>query len=529
MPNGYLDFDLLVTRGPDGYRAQVIQSPAGEAVTVFAPPDAAPFAAFWAGVGQARDTTRGFVRVATTASASARDVGGRLFDAAFGGDVGVCLLRGLDEARRQGKGLRLRLRLTDAPELATWPWEYLYVRSRDVFLGLSEETPIVRYLDLPDPAAPLATTGPLQVLVAVAAPHNLPPLDTARERANIEQALGALVTGGQIAVDRLDHATLPALQAQLQRAKYHILHYIGHGGFDATDQSGALALEGEGGQAQLVSGDRLGRLLRDQRTLRLAVLNACEGGRSAEANPFAGVAQALARQGLPAVVAMQFKLLDQTAITLARAFYDSVARGKAVDTALAVARQAVFAAADTDEWGTPVLYMRAPDGVLWTGQEETSMSQSDDKPWWADLPLSAGGDIIIGTAGAGARGVAIGKGITQQIGDALGPPTPSDNEVVQQGLAAVAAALAQARPALDGPTAMMAEFQLKLLGGELGKTEDGETPSANTITQVGDWLLANVAPLSSPLKTLFAQPAVGRVLVKAGASATTWARDRFGG
>jgi hypothetical protein len=49
---------------------------------------------------------------------------------------------------------------------------------------------------------------------------------------------------------------------------------------------------------------------------------------------------------------------------LVREFYSALADGLAVDADLAEARKAVFALGDTVEWGTPVLYMRSPDGQI---------------------------------------------------------------------------------------------------------------------------------------------------------------------
>lgn len=61
----------------------------------------------------------------------------------------------------------------------------------------------------------------------------------------------------------------------------------------------------------------------------------------------------------------QYEITDQAAIELTRAFYEALANGLPVDAALAEARKAVsLAVANSFEWGTPVLYMRSPDGVL---------------------------------------------------------------------------------------------------------------------------------------------------------------------
>ena len=108
----------------------------------------------------------------------------------------------------------------------------------------------------------------------------------------------------------------------------------------------------------------LGVLLYDHRSLRLAVLNACEGARGSRDDPFAGTAQTLVQQGISAVIAMQFEITDEAAITLAQEFYGALADNYPVDAALAEARKALFAEGHGVEWGTPVLYMHAPDGRI---------------------------------------------------------------------------------------------------------------------------------------------------------------------
>jgi hypothetical protein len=148
--------------------------------------------------------------------------------------------------------------------------------------------------------------------------------------------------------------------------------------------------------------------------------------------------------------------------------------------------------------------------------------------WWDSIPAQIGGDVIIGHVGAGATGVAIGKNITQTIYDMLGEPAPDDKQVIEQKLSEATTAVQELREQLDAATAAMAEFQLKLLQGELTKTEEGETPSASTITQVGDWLLDNVPQIAEILTSLFATPAVGRVVGKAGEVAVEWVKKRLG-
>jgi tetratricopeptide (TPR) repeat protein len=68
--------------------------------------------------------------------------------------------------------------------------------------------------------------------------------------------------------------------------------------------------------------------------------------------------------GVPAVVAMQFPISDEAAITFARGFYTALSVGRPVDASVTQARLAIFAGNNDVEWGTPVLYMRTPDGRI---------------------------------------------------------------------------------------------------------------------------------------------------------------------
>jgi hypothetical protein len=57
----------------------------------------------------------------------------------------------------------LRSPAGECPELAGLPWEFLYDPRHNRFLAQSRHSPLVRYLDLPDPPQPLSVEGPLRV------------------------------------------------------------------------------------------------------------------------------------------------------------------------------------------------------------------------------------------------------------------------------------------------------------------------------------------------------------------------------
>ena len=215
----------------------------------------------------------------------------------------------------------------------------------------------------------LPVTPPLRILVVIASPSDWQQLDGEKEWRNVTTSLNDLIRQDRVEVERLAVPTLSALQRQLRRDTYHIFHFVGHGGFDPHSADGMLAMEDEHGRARLVAGEDLGTLLHDHRSLRLAVLNSCEGARADRSDPFSGTAQSLVQQGIPAVMAMQFEITDDAAITFGHVLYEAIADGYPLDAATAEARKAIYAEGNWTEWGTPVLYLRAPDGHIFDIQD----------------------------------------------------------------------------------------------------------------------------------------------------------------
>jgi Tol biopolymer transport system component len=302
-----------------------------------------------------------------------KQFGGRLFESVFSGAVRDCLIGSINETEDQNVGLRLRLRLGAGSGLVNVPWECMYDAAFDNFIGLAEATPLVRYIDLPSPARPLLVEPPMRILMMVASPRGLPSLDADREWANLQGALRPMLEREQVVLERLNVATLAALQGRLQSRDYHVFHFIGHGGFDEKQQDGVLMLEDDAGGARPAGAAAISTLLR-KRSLRLVILNACEGARATESDPFAGTAQTLVRTGIPAVIAMQFEITDEAAIMFSREFYGALTAGLSVDAAVCEARKAIFTQVNAVEWATPVLYMRSRDGQIFdlrTTKEES--------------------------------------------------------------------------------------------------------------------------------------------------------------
>ena len=190
------------------------------------------------------------------------------------------------------------------------------------------------------------------MLVIISAPNDssCAPLDTEKERDRILQAVDKLYVQRKMEVDFTDDATFETIQSYLNEKDYHIVHFTGHG--TEVDGQGFLVLENEDLTARKVGNQTIADLFAG-RGIRLVVLSACES---------ADLADKLVRKGVPAVVAMQYSILDPSATGFAFAFYQALASGRAVDLSLTEARLAMRNAKGSNkvDFATPVLYLLDP-------------------------------------------------------------------------------------------------------------------------------------------------------------------------
>ncbi|PYQ55058.1 MAG: hypothetical protein DMF53_28615 [Acidobacteria bacterium] len=361
-PPGYLDFDVWIDQKSEGtYRAKAWSGAGFEGTGTFAlPPGLANGALRLAGSG----SLRGGPAAGGAAADSLEQAGDELFRTVFHGEL-LKAFQGCLAKARSGPGLRIRLRLNDVPQLADLPWEYLYDAEGQGFLALSARTPVVRYLELSEGLNTLLDEPPLRVLAVISTPRGYRELAEADEEwRRLGTALEPLRSGDLIEIERLERPTFEALEARLRGGPpVHVLHFVGHGGFSELRGEGVLVFEDGNGNGLPVGGPSLAYLLQDHPSLRLAVLNACNGARASREDTFAGTAQALVQHGVPAVIAMQSEVMDETACGFAEKFYRGLASGLPVDACVGEVRRAL-AAERNPEWGTPALYLRATDGRL---------------------------------------------------------------------------------------------------------------------------------------------------------------------
>lgn len=380
----YEDFDVDIGIGEGSeYPLSVLRSPAGEASSkLLFPFDELALQNRLLNLQNSLLRSGGKHRqILSSEQKVVQEFGQALFDSIMTGEIRSRYDVSQHQALQVGKGLRLRLRI-QSPKLAALPWEFLYDARQGEYLVLSRNTPVVRYLELPQPVQTLEITPPLQVLGMVASPNNLQQLDIEVEKQRVESALSNLQQAGLVQLTWLAGQTWRDLQRAMRGGPWHIFHFIGHGGFDTNIDEGLIVLADEHNQAHLLRATNIAQLLANHLSLRLVLLNACEGARGGQQDAFSSTASILVRRGIPAVLGMQYSITDQAAIEFARSFYEALTDGMPIDAAVCEARVSVnITVPNTLEWGVPVLYTRAPDGVLFTVQKvEDKASKPTDKP-----------------------------------------------------------------------------------------------------------------------------------------------------
>jgi CHAT domain-containing protein len=226
--------------------------------------------------------------------------------------------------RRRRGGPADSVAIVRDPRARNFPWEYLYDGTD--FVALSGAASIVRHVDADRSIRPLRVEAPLRVAVTVSAPTDQANIDTTREVAALQMALAPLVAANLVRVDFPPNGTIGTLASMIRAAEaaakpFHVWHFIGHGRLLAREGATYLAFESANGTSQTQSGFELGTLLSNHPSLRLAVLNACEGARAAPDDSLTSVGAGLVMRGLPAAIAMQFSITDDAAIRFAEDFY----------------------------------------------------------------------------------------------------------------------------------------------------------------------------------------------------------------
>ncbi|MDY6783699.1 MAG: CHAT domain-containing protein [Cyanobacteriota bacterium] len=293
-----------------------------------------------------------------------KEVGHLLYDWLFPNSIHTHLRQTEAVARRDKVKLRLRLRI-EASTIASLPLEFIYRSEGGYFLATNPDTVLSRYLNLPLPQEYVRRRqSPLHMLAIVADPTDQVRLDPDEWETIMKEALDKPLTDNQMTLYTVKRATRKGIRDALLKQKPDIIQFIGHGIYQ--NGKGYLALvDEETDQTWLVDDERFTNLFAGYIAhLGLIGMATCESATSDNPQGFLGIAPQLVQRGIPAVVAMQYKVFIKTAKIFLEDFYTCVAAHKPIDWAVQSARNAVSLELELSnrEFATPVLYMRAKDG-----------------------------------------------------------------------------------------------------------------------------------------------------------------------
>ena len=245
---------------------------------------------------------------------------------------------------------RIRLRIdADAAELHAVPWEALCEppegKRPALHLAAASATPFSRYWATGIPLGAPISRRPIRILVV--APYQVDfdeqylAQDPGMAKINPQEEFEALRRALQPAIDReqvelvfLDPPCSLARIGQELRRGYHGLHLVCHGLFGKQSGRAALLLADASNRAVLETDEAIASMLGQQLVeagdgngaqLRLVFLASCQSATRSSADAFRGLAPHLLAAGVPAVVAMQDQVDEETA----REFALEILRGVA--------------------------------------------------------------------------------------------------------------------------------------------------------------------------------------------------------
>jgi len=293
-------------------------------------------------------------------------IGAVLYKVLIGPEVDELVLNVLHDARQAGVPLLFELRFDpDQVALTRYPWEMICNPDGE-FLVRDGTVDLTRYVTYPQPPPTFDDSiKGLPLFRVISSPTTLPFLSTPPLGIN--------------PIETLEHASFEAFSQRLliDRLQLWGLHFDGHGALALqcarcdslngpadtkcwkcgkslanSNTVGALAFENNGDVAW-VPAQEFGSVLYNSHA-RLAMLLACETAKVGNKVIFSGLAPGLVLAGVPAVIGMQYPVLDTFAASFAHQFYLTLMKDNDIVAALRVARRMNV----LDAWYSPALYLR---------------------------------------------------------------------------------------------------------------------------------------------------------------------------
>ena len=254
-----------------------------------------------------------------------------------------------EQVRHEYPNCRIRLRIdAEAPQLHTLCWERIHETPPDgtaIYLAATVTTPFSRYLaGTWQPGNPIQR-WPIRILVAISSPIDAEELGLApsyqeEEWANIQAATQGL----EVELTLLPApCTFAALEEALGQG-YHVLHFVGHGGYSPADRTAAIVMTNSIGRGVLVNDQEFAEMVRrqsaaddGQQDFRLRLVFLQQSAQTATRDTSDSVPRLCSRTGqggcASPVIAMQDRIPIETGQHFTHRFYTSLLAYGAVDRA----------------------------------------------------------------------------------------------------------------------------------------------------------------------------------------------------
>lgn len=249
------------------------------------------------------------------------------------------------------------LAIIPSGELAFIPWELLH----DGKDWIAKTRGIIRVAETSRKSPEFfPKLGNLKILVTMSSPilnetmseddpEQISPIDIKQQLQAFQTLEGELLPI-DIKINR--HITKEVFSKEMSN-NYHVWHFVGH------IYNGQLVFETRQASVELIDKNKLQEYITVgiRGGLRLAVQNSCHSENVY--NEIYDLANNIMETGLPALIIMQNRLSEYADQEFIKALYDALSKGKTIDIAMLIARQAMSSDWQTNpiEWSAPVLFI----------------------------------------------------------------------------------------------------------------------------------------------------------------------------
>jgi hypothetical protein len=265
---------------------------------------------------------------------------------------------------------------SDNPEVLNLPWELLYSPSDRQFLApslagmsrsLSEYAVRAEMGELP--------SDKLNILLVIARPYDEKDIAFKTIARPLLAALSDIRKKVNLKVLRPPSFEQFERELNANKGFYHIVHFDGHGNFDADSTGfqhtlgaagqGVLVFEADDGSPQIITAAQIAQNLESCR-VPIFILNACKSAQEGE-EKFSSVATRLVSLGAKGVVAMAYSVYAEAAKHFMGRLYGELVRGESLEYAVALGRKELVnkqlrpspkGDKPLQDWLVPVLYQQ---------------------------------------------------------------------------------------------------------------------------------------------------------------------------